>query len=79
VKTVVLIFCGLFIAIGIWKFVRVMWHPESWRSRNSSATNNWQNEGYMAHEDGWSWSEIDGTIENDVPPVRIGTGNGGVF
>ena len=44
----------------------------TWRTRRGGAANNWQNEGYMANQDGKSWSEIDGTIADSAPPRRVG-------
>ena len=62
---VVLILMGL----AAWKFLSAEWNS-TWRTRRTGATNNWQNEGYMANQDGKSWSEIDNTIANSAPPSR---------
>lgn len=62
------------IAVAIWKFVAADWTSRR-LTRRSGATTNWQNEGYMANQDGKSWSEIDGTIDDSAPPARQ-TGSG---
>jgi hypothetical protein len=62
-----------FIGFAIWKFLSGEW-VSAWRTRRTGPTNNWQNEGYMANQDGKSWSEIDGTIANTAPPQRGGGG-----
>jgi hypothetical protein len=61
-----------FVAVAMWKFAIAEWFPQSWRTRRSDASTNWQNEGYMADQDGKSWSEIDGTIARSAPPNRAG-------
>ena len=60
-----------FMGFTVWKFMASEWSG-SWRTRRSGPSNNWQNENYMAKQDGMSWSEIDGAIANDAPPRRVG-------
>jgi hypothetical protein len=67
----VLVAVVTFLSFAAWKFLSADWNS-SWRTRHSDPTNNWQNEGYMANQDGKSWSEIDGTIANGAPPKRTG-------
>ena len=47
-----------------------------WRTRRSGSANNWQNEGFMANQDGKSWSDIDGTASSTPKrPTGAGTWN----
>lgn len=62
-------------AVAVWKFLAADW-SSMWRTRRSDASNNWQNEAYMARQDGKSSSEIDGTIVDSAPPFRGGAGVG---
>jgi len=57
-------------AFAVWKFAVAEWTTTSWRTRRSGPSNNWQNEGFMAHQDGKSWQEIDAAMSTDVPPRR---------
>ena len=63
------------ILFAIWKFLAVEW-TSMWRTRRSGTSNNWQNEGYMANQDGRNWSEIDGSISESAPPLRQMPGSG---
>jgi hypothetical protein len=60
-------------AYAVWRFAVSEW-SSTWRTRRSGPANNWQNEGYMANQDGRNWSEIDGTIAKSPPPRRSGGG-----
>ena len=53
--------------IAVWKFCTSEW-SSTWRTRRSGPETNWENEGYMASQDGKSWSQIDGTIASSAPP-----------
>jgi len=59
------------LGFAAWKFLSADWNS-TWRTRRTGAANNWQNEGYMANQDGKSWSEVDGTIADSAPPQRVG-------
>lgn len=59
--------------VAVCRSLVIGWRSDG-RSRRLGPSNNWQNEGYMANQDGMSLSEIDSTIGNSAPPQR---GSGG--
>jgi hypothetical protein len=69
-QMVVLITATAFMGFVVWKFFVAEWTSSPWRTRRSGPSNNWQNEGFMAHQDGKSWQEIDAASSTDVPPRR---------
>jgi len=71
IQTIILGLVLIFMGFAAWKFLSAEW-SSTWRTRRTGYINNWQNEGYMANQDGKSWSEIDNTVANDAPPVRTG-------
>ena len=75
-QAIVLVAVAMVLAVAVWRFLSIGWRSD-WRTRRSGPANNWQNEGYMANQDGASWSEIDGTIASSAPPRRGYGGNTG--
>ena len=74
-RVIILVPAIALILFAIWKFLAAEW-TSTWRTRRSGASNNWQNEGYMANQDGKSWSEVDGSISAGAPPMRQMPGSG---
>ena len=80
IQLIILLPIGLFVLFALTKFFWAEWRPQFWRTRQSSAANNWSNEGYMAQEDGKKLQDIDASISSDAPPYRGGSSlNGGIF
>jgi len=69
IQAVILVLVLTLMGVAAWKFLSAEC-SSTWRTRRTAAENNWQNEGYMANQDGRSWSEIDGTIADAAPPQR---------
>jgi hypothetical protein len=64
-----------FVGFAVWKFMASEW-SSTWRTRRSGPSNNWKNEGYMANQDGKSWSDIDSTATSTPKrPSGPGTWN----